>query len=146
MLDVLLSCLGVEPLQCIESVHNYIDMGDRIIRKGSISAHEGEDLLIPLNMGDGVIIGTGNSTSERNYSAPHGAGRIMGRKKAKEQLDIKDFKELMNDRGVWSSCVSRATLDESPMAYKNAQQLIDNLGNSVVIKATAKPVYNFKAS
>lgn len=127
----------------IESIHNYINRGDSIIRKGAISAYTDEDVIIPLNMADGVIIGTGKSSSKWNYSAPHGAGRVMSRKQAHNTLDMDLFKEKMND--IYSSTVCEETLDESPMAYKKSEDIIEAIKETVEIKEILKPVYNIKA-
>lgn len=128
----------------VESVHNYINFDDKVIRKGAISAHENEDVLIPLNMADGTIIGKGKGNKDWNYSAPHGAGRTMSRKKAKEVIPIEHFEHIM--KNVWTSCVSKKTLDESPFAYKNAKDIVKYLEPAVDIVSHMKPVYNFKAS
>ncbi len=127
----------------VESVHNYIDFKDNIVRKGAISAHKGEMVIIPLNMRDGSIIGVGKGNDDWNNSAPHGAGRLMSRKKAKEEISLEDFEKSMD--GIWTSCVSRGTLDEAPMAYKNADHIIKYLEPTVEIKHMLKPLYNFKA-
>ena len=126
----------------ISCVHNYIGK-DKIIRKGAISAMKGEKVIIPLNMRDGVIVGTGKGNEDWNNSAPHGAGRILSRKKAKEELTIEEFKTSME--GIYTSCVNGDTLDESPMAYKDSQLIIDAIGDTVDINFIMKPVYNFKA-
>jgi RNA-splicing ligase RtcB len=126
------------------TIHNYIDHDSNIVRKGAISAKDGEQLLIPINMKDGCIMGTGLGNEDWNCSAPHGAGRIMSRTKAKEQLTMTDYAESMN--GIYTTSVSLDTLDEAPMAYKPMQEIIDNIAPSVRIDAIIKPVYNFKAS
>jgi RNA-splicing ligase RtcB len=126
------------------TIHNYIDHDSNIVRKGAISAKDGERLLIPINMRDGCILGTGLGNEDWNCSAPHGAGRIMSRTKAKEQLTMTDYAESMN--GIYTTSVSLDTLDEAPMAYKPMQEIIDNIAPSVHIDAIIKPVYNFKAS
>lgn len=135
--------LRVDYFEPIESVHNYINFEDKIIRKGAISAHKDEQVIIPLNMADGTIIGVGKGIEDWNYSAPHGAGRTMSRREAKETINLEDFKEKMKD--VWTTCVSMHTLDESPMAYKDAETIIEYLKPTVEIKTHMKPVYNFKA-
>jgi len=134
----------IEDVKSIKSVHNYIDLKNRIIRKGAISAYEGEEVVIPLNMRDGIILGTGKGNKEYNYSAPHGAGRVLGRNQAKKELDIKDFENSM--KGIWSSCISEKTLDESPMVYKNKDLIIFSISEVVDIIDIAKPIYNFKAA
>lgn len=128
----------------IRSIHNYINFNDNIIRKGAISAHKGEKVIIPLNMRDGTIIGTGKGNKDWNFSAPHGAGRILSRKKAKEELTIEEFEKEMKD--VWTSCVQQSTLDESPMAYKDKNIILDTIGETVDIDFIMKPIYNFKAT
>ncbi len=133
-------------LDFIESVHNYINFEDNIIRKGAISAHEGEKVIIPLNMADGVIIGIGRGNEDWNCSAPHGLGRKMSRRGAKENIALEDFQRTMKKAGVWSSCVSKNTLDESPQAYKKVSKVIEYLIDTVDIICHMKPVYNFKAS
>jgi RNA-splicing ligase RtcB len=127
-----------------ESVHNYVDFQHGIVRKGAISAQEGELVVIPWNMRDGLIIGVGRGNPEYNFSAPHGAGRVMGRMAAKRTLELEDFQKTME--GVWSSCVSQNTIDESPMAYKDYLQIENRLSETVEIKHKVKPLYNFKAS
>lgn len=127
------------------SVHNFIG-GDNIIRKGAISAREGQRVIIPLNMRDGSILGVGKGNADWNYSAPHGAGRKLGRGAAKRELSLDDFKATMKEAGVWSSCVSKSTLDESPEAYKPFQGILDCIGDTVDVTKVLKPVYNFKAS
>lgn len=127
----------------LETVHNYIDFSAGVVRKGAISAQEGEQLIIPFNMQDGIIIGTGKGNSDWNYSAPHGAGRILSRTQAKKQLSVDDFKESM--KGVWTSCVSENTLDEAPMAYKDTQVILNAIKDTVDINFWMKPTYNFKA-
>lgn len=126
--------------------HNYIEfLGNRemIIRKGAISAKKGERVIIPLNMKDGSIVGIGKGNEEWNQSAPHGAGRVLSRGKAKSVLSVEEFQDKMKD--VWSSCVSESTLDESPMAYKDMNVIIDAIGETVDIVDRIIPIYNFKA-
>lgn len=124
------------------TVHNYIGE-DGIIRKGAISAYEGEPVLIPFNMKDGSVIGVGKGNEDWNFSAPHGAGRIMSRGQAKKKLSLDNFKDQMKD--VWSTTVNESTLDESPEAYKPAIQIMEALEPTVEIKNALRPVYNFKA-
>ena len=130
-------------LEFVESVHNYINLKDRIIRKGATSAHAGERLVIPFNMRDGIILGRGKGNSDWNFSAPHGAGRVMGRGQAKRTLDLDEFKNSME--GIWTSCVSKDTLDESPMVYKDHEMIRECIKDTVDIELTLKPLYNFKA-
>ncbi len=133
-----------EVVSSFESVHNYVDTKQHIIRKGAISAQQGERVIIPINMRDGAIIGTGLGNWEYNYSAPHGAGRLMSRKKAHQDLSLDVYKEQM--AGIWSSCVNESTLDESPMAYKAIENILDNIVDTVKVDCIIRPVYNFKAS
>lgn len=128
----------------VESVHNYIDFEDRIIRKGAISAHEGQQVVIPWNMRDGLIIGRGKGNPEWNSSAPHGAGRIMGRGAAKKTLSVDEYRFSM--AGIWSSCVGQGTIDEAPAVYKPAEEILAAIGDTVEVEHVVKPVYNFKAS
>lgn len=127
-----------------ETIHNYISFEDNIVRKGAISAKKGEKLLIPMNMRDGCIIGIGKGNDDWNQSAPHGAGRIMSRMKAKETFSVDQFVESMN--GIYTTSVSEDTLDEAPMVYKPMQEIIDCIGDTVEITNIIKPIYNFKAS
>lgn len=130
--------------QFFQTIHNYIDTDNMILRKGSISAQENEKVLIPLNMRDGCIIGMGKGNKEWNYSAPHGAGRILSRGKAKEKISLDEFKESME--GIWSTSVCESTIDESPMSYKPIEAILDNIGKTIEIIDIIKPVYNFKSS
>ncbi len=125
------------------TVHNYINFDDNIIRKGSISAYKGERVIIPINMRDGSILAVGKGNSDWNYSAPHGAGRIMSRKQAKERLSMDEFTQTMSN--VYSTSVLESTLDEAPMAYKPIDEIIGNIGDTVEIIDIIKPIYNFKA-
>ena len=125
-----------------ETIHNYIDFEDNIIRKGSIKADKGKQVIIPMNMRDGCIIGIGKGNDDWNCSAPHGAGRIMSRMKAKMELSLKDFEESMKD--VYTTSVCDENLDESPMVYKPMQEIIDNIKDTVDVIKIIKPIYNFK--
>ena len=126
------------------TVHNYIDVDEMILRKGAIAAHAGEKVLIPINMRDGSVLAVGKGNVEWNNSAPHGAGRIMSRTKAKETIDLEEYKASM--QGIYSTSVNVDTLDEAPMAYKSLADIIDVIRDSVEIIDIMKPVYNFKAS
>lgn len=140
------SHMGWNIVDSIFTHHNYIEfLGNRemIIRKGAISAKKGERVIIPLNMKDGSIVGIGKGNEEWNQSAPHGAGRVLSRGKAKSVLSVEEFQDKMKD--VWSSCVSESTLDESPMAYKDMNVIIDAIGETVDIVDRIIPIYNFKA-
>ncbi|WP_028582354.1 RNA-splicing ligase RtcB [Desulfogranum japonicum] len=127
----------------ITSVHNYFNFADNIVRKGAISAHKGESVIIPLNMRDGCIIGTGKGNPEWNFSAPHGAGRLLKRGEAKTLISLAEYKEAM--QGIYSTCVSERTIDESPMAYKDTNELQQLITDCVDIETIIQPIYNFKA-
>lgn len=126
------------------TIHNYIEHDTNIVRKGAISAKEGEIVLIPINMRDGCIIGKGKGNADWNYSAPHGAGRIMSRSKAKETVSLEEFEQSM--KGIYTTSVNRSTIDESPMAYKPIDEIVSNIQDTVEIVKIIKPIYNFKAS
>ena len=146
MAEIILSNLldkNLEDFSYFETVHNYINLKDNIIRKGAISAYEGEKLLIPMNMRDGSIIAVGKGNKDWNYSAPHGAGRILSRTDAKEELGLDEFKKSME--GIYSTSVHKGTLDESPFAYKPINEIIDSIGDTVDIIDRIKPIYNYKA-
>lgn len=144
MAKVLLERAGLTAVDGFHTIHNYIDTDEMVLRKGAIAAHEGETVLIPLNMRDGSVLAVGRGNPEWNYSAPHGAGRIMSRAKAKESLLLEDFEASME--GIYTTSVSEKTLDEAPMAYKSIDDIIDVIRDSVDIIDIMKPVYNFKAS
>lgn len=127
-----------------ECIHNYIDHDSNIVRKGAISAKYGEKVLIPINMRDGCIIGTGKGNEDWNQSAPHGAGRVMSRTKAKELVSLEEFEKSMD--GIYTTSVNQSTIDESPMAYKTLDEIVENIKDTVDVLAIIKPVYNFKAS
>lgn len=127
-----------------ECIHNYIDHDSNIVRKGAISAKLGEKVLIPINMRDGCIIGTGKGNEDWNQSAPHGAGRVMSRTKAKELVSLEEFEKSMD--GIYTTSVNQSTIDESPMAYKTLDEIVENIKDTVDVLAIIKPVYNFKAS
>lgn len=126
------------------TVHNYIDHDTNIVRKGAISAKKDEILLIPINMRDGCIIGKGKGNDDWNQSAPHGAGRIMSRAKAKELLSMEEYRDVMS--GIYTTSISESTIDEAPMAYKPMDEIIGNINETVEIVKIIKPIYNFKAS
>ena len=126
-----------------ETIHNYISFEDNIVRKGAIRANKGERVIIPINMRDGSIIAVGKGNEDWNNSAPHGAGRIMSRMKAKEMFNLEEFKESMKD--IYSTSVVEETIDEAPFAYKPMQEIIDNIQDTVEIEKIIKPIYNFKA-
>jgi RNA-splicing ligase RtcB len=146
MIDELVNHAGISVSESFETVHNYVDgqSKDVILRKGAISAQKGEKVVIPLNMRDGSIIAVGKGNSDWNYSAPHGAGRVMGRREAKRTFKLEAFQEAME--GIYSTSVSQDTIDESPFVYKPASDIVDNISDTVEICEIIKPVYNFKAS
>ena len=127
-----------------ESVHNYIALEDNIVRKGAISAKEGERVIIPMNMRDGCLIGVGKGNADWNYSAPHGAGRIMSRSEAREKINLKEYENSMND--IFTTSVNEETLDEAPFVYKPKEEIMEYITPSVEITNVIKPVYNFKSS
>ncbi len=143
MAEILIGLSGLTAGESFHTIHNYIDTSEMILRKGSIAAHKGEKVLIPINMRDGSVIAVGKGNPEWNYSAPHGAGRIMSRTKAKEQLSMEEYKEAM--KGIYTTSVSESTLDEAPMAYKSLDDIIDVITESVDVIEVIKPLYNFKA-
>lgn len=134
---------NINDFESFETIHNYINFKDKIIRKGAISAYKGEKVIIPINMRDGSIIAIGKGNLEWNYSAPHGAGRIMSRGQAKENVLLEEFIDTM--KGVYTTCVNESTLDESPFAYKSMNEIIDNTKETVDILDIITPLYNFKA-
>ena len=126
------------------TIHNYIDTDEMILRKGAIAAHAGEKVLIPINMRDGSVLAVGKGNPDWNYSAPHGAGRLMSRTKAKASLSMDEYKETM--KGIYTTSINENTLDEAPMAYKSLDDIIDVIKESVDVIDVMKPIYNFKAS
>lgn len=144
MAEILLGKAGLKAKSAFHTVHNYIDVKEMILRKGSVSAKEGEILLIPINMRDGSLICKGKGNAEWNFSAPHGAGRLLSRSSANESLTMAEYEEQM--KGIYTTCVNYSTLDESPMAYKNIEDIVSNIGPTAEIIAHIKPIYNFKAA
>lgn len=144
MAEIILERTGMMAKEGFHTIHNYIDIDEKILRKGAIAAHFGEKVLIPINMRDGSVIAIGRGNPDWNYSAPHGAGRVMSRAKAKMELDLEEYKAAMKD--VYSTSVTAFTLDEAPMAYKSLDDVIDVIRDTVEIIDIMKPVYNFKAS
>lgn len=140
---VILKEMKLHEVDRFETIHNYIDTENMILRKGSVSAQAGERLLIPINMRDGSLICIGKGNPDWNYSAPHGAGRLMSRSEAKEQISMSDFKASM--KGIYTTSVNKSTIDESPMAYKPMEEIIENIKDTVEIVDIIKPIYNFKA-
>ena len=144
MAEIIFEQTGLVAGECFHTIHNYIDTDEMILRKGAIAAHEGEKVLIPINMRDGSVLAVGKGNPEWNFSAPHGAGRIMSRTKAKESLSLEEYRKEME--GIYTTSVNERTLDEAPMAYKSLEDIIDAIRDSVDIIEILKPVYNFKAS
>lgn len=143
MAEIILQQLGLEAVEAFHTIHNYIDTDEMILRKGAIAAHKGEKVLIPINMRDGSLICTGKGNEDWNFSAPHGAGRLMSRREAKETFTVSEFKKQMN--GIYTTSVGQSTLDECPMAYKSMNDIINNISPTVSIDSIIKPIYNFKA-
>ena len=144
MAEILLSRAGLAAGEAFHTIHNYIDTDEMILRKGAIAAHAGEKVLIPINMRDGSVIAIGRGNPEWNYSAPHGAGRLMSRRAARENLSLEEYQKTM--AGIYTTSVNASTLDEAPMAYKSLGDIIDVIRDSVDVIEVMKPVYNFKAS
>ncbi|MDO4620560.1 MAG: RtcB family protein [Lachnospiraceae bacterium] len=144
MSEIITERTGMTAAEAFHTVHNYIDVEEMILRKGAIAAHAGEKVLIPINMRDGSVLAVGKGNPDWNYSAPHGAGRIMSRTDAKQKLDLETYKAAME--GIYSTSINEFTLDEAPMAYKSLDDIIDVIRDSVEIIDVMKPVYNFKAS
>lgn len=144
MAEILLQKTGLTGYDFFQTIHNYIDIDEMILRKGSVSAKTGEKLLIPINMRDGSLICVGKGNEDWNNSAPHGAGRLMSRTAAFEKLTMEEYEKQME--GIYTTCVNTSTLDESPMAYKNIDEIIENIEPTAEIIAHIKPIYNFKAA
>lgn len=147
MIDTISIGLRIKKEDLIEqftTIHNYIDIENMILRKGAVSAKKGEKLLIPINMRDGSLVCIGKGNEDWNCSAPHGAGRVMSRMKAKRQLRMEEFKAQMS--GIYSTTVSKETLDEAPMAYKTMDDIVNNINPTAHIEKIIKPIFNFKAA
>ena len=142
MANIILDRAEITERSSFETIHNYIDFNRMILRKGAVSAEKGEVLLIPINMRDGSIIAIGKGNEDWNYSAPHGAGRLMSRTKAKENLDLSEFENQMKE--IYSTSVVASTLDEAPNAYKSIDEIIEAIGDTVEIIDVIEPIYNFK--
>ena len=142
--EILLSRSGLSGGEAFHTVHNYIDTQEMILRKGAIAAHKGEKVLIPINMRDGSVLAIGRGNPDWNYSAPHGAGRLMSRNTARQTLDMAAYENAM--QGIYTTSVNPATLDEAPMAYKSLEDIIGVIQDSVDVVDVMKPVYNFKAA
>jgi tRNA-splicing ligase RtcB len=144
MAEIILERTGIKGGEAFHTIHNYIDTEEMVLRKGAIAAHNGEKVLIPINMRDGSVLAVGKGNPEWNFSAPHGAGRIMSRTRAKANLSMEEYKETM--KGVYTTSINENTLDEAPMAYKSLEDIIGVIRESVDVIDVMKPVYNFKAS
>lgn len=144
MTDEIINAMGLEVTDHFTTIHNYIDIDNMILRKGAISAQKNERVIIPINMRDGSIIAIGKGNPDWNYSAPHGAGRVMSRRQARKELSLQEFKSTMDD--VYTTCISKSTLDEAPMAYKPIEEIINYIHPTVDIVETIKPIYNYKAN
>ena len=142
--EIILERTGMRSVDTFHTIHNYIDTRKMILRKGAISAYAGEKVLIPINMKDGSIIAVGKGNPEWNYSAPHGAGRVMSRAMAKNTLSLEAYKDSME--GIYTTSVNEGTIDEAPMAYKSLDDIMDAVQDAVDIVTVIRPVYNFKAS
>ena len=140
---IILENMGLHADDMFHTVHNYIDMESMILRKGSVSAKAGEILLIPMNMRDGSLLCVGKGNPDWNCSAPHGAGRLMSRSEAKASVGMDEFRKSME--GIYTTSVSRDTIDESPMAYKPMDEIVKNISDTAEIRTVIRPVYNFKA-
>ena len=143
MADIIMKEMGWSSTERFETIHNYIDFKRMILRKGAVSAEVGEVLLIPINMKDGSLLCVGKGNADWNYSAPHGAGRLMSRSQAKRELDMSKFKKSMKD--VYTTSVGEGTLDEAPDAYKSIDEIMEAITDTVTITEVLKPIYNFKA-
>lgn len=144
MAGIILERTGMTAVESFHTIHNYIDTNELILRKGAIAAHKGEKVLIPINMRDGSVIAIGRGNPDWNFSAPHGAGRLMSRSKARDTLDMETYKKAME--GIYTTSVNEQTIDEAPMAYKSLEDIIDVIRDSVDIMEIIKPVFNFKAA
>ena len=144
MAEIIFERTGMTAGEAFHTIHNYIDTNEMILRKGAIAAHNGEKVLIPINMRDGSVLAVGKGNPEWNFSAPHGAGRVMSRTKAFKELTMEEYKKTME--GVYTTSVNENTLDEAPMAYKSLDDIIDVIKESVDVVDVMKPIYNFKAS
>lgn len=143
MMDEIIKGMGLHVNEQFTTIHNYIDTESMILRKGAVSAKKGEKLLIPINMRDGSLLCIGKGNPDWNYSAPHGAGRIMSRSQAKQSFTVSEYKKQM--QGIYTTSVNSGTLDECPMVYKSMNDIIDNIGDTADVSEIIKPVYNFKA-
>ena len=143
MVDVIVKGMKLHVVEQFSTIHNYIDTDARILRKGAVSAKAGERLLIPINMRDGSLLCVGKGNEDWNCSAPHGAGRLMSRAEAKQSFTVSEFKKQMAE--VYTTSVSKATLDECPMAYKGMENILNQIGPTADVEKILRPIYNFKA-
>ena len=143
MADDIMKFLGVYKAESFETLHNYID-DEGVIRKGAISAHKGQRVIIPMNMRDGCLIAVGKGNEDWNCSAPHGAGRLVSRGEAKELFGLDEYAKEME--GIYTTSANESTIDESPMAYKPMDEIVKLIEPTVHIEKIIKPIYNFKAS
>ena len=144
MAEIILERAGLTGRDGFHTIHNYIDTEEMILRKGAIAAHEGEKVLIPINMRDGSVLAVGKGNPEWNFSAPHGAGRVMSRTRARAILRMEEYRAAMS--GIYTTSVNEETIDEAPMAYKSLEDIVDVIQESVEVVDVMKPLYNFKAS
>lgn len=144
MAEIIVDALDLDVEESFSTIHNYIDTRDMILRKGAISAKEKEIVLIPINMRDGSLICEGKGNSDWNYSAPHGAGRIMSRRQAKSQITLDVFKKTME--GIYTTTADRTTIDECALAYKPMEEILKNTRDTITVLDTIRPLYNFKGS
>lgn len=143
ILDELVKGMKWKVTEESSSVHNYVDQRDGILRKGAVSAHKDETVLIPMNMRDGILVCRGLGNREWNCSAPHGSGRILRRDQVKEQYTVSAYRKEM--KGIYSSCISKETLEEAPFAYRGIQDILGAVTDTVAVEKVLKPVYNYKA-
>ena len=143
MTDEILMNMGLEVEERFTTIHNYIDVENKMLRKGAVSAEKGEKLIIPMNMRDGSLICVGKGNEEWNRSAPHGAGRVMSRASARKRIELEDFQKSME--GIYSTTVCLDTIDEAPFAYKPVAEIMAHIGGTVDVIDQVRPLYNFKA-
>lgn len=144
MAEIIMERAGLTAASSFRAIHNYIDVNEMILGKGAIAARKGEMVLIPINMRDGSVLATGRGNPEWNYSAPHGAGRIMSRTRAKDDLDMDEYRRSME--GIYTTSVCPETLDEASMAYKSLDDIIDVIRETVDVIEILRPIFNFKAA
>lgn len=143
--DTILGEMRLHAVDVFQTIHNYIDTDEMILRKGAISCKQGEKVLIPINMRDGSLVCIGKGNPDWNFSGPHGAGRIMSRSEAKQSFTVSEFKKTMKEAGIFTTSVGSSTLDECPMTYKPIEEIMENITPTVDIVEVIKPIYNFKA-